>query len=209
MANLHLYVLFMVGSLALNLAPGPDMAFVLAQSAHRGTRSGLAAALGLGTGALIYTILVAFGLAALFGAWKPAFEIVRYAGAGYLVWIAVSMVRRSPECQSGYARSSVACGLLPSCADGLTQPQDRYLYDGVPAAKFVWCHKPDPAWLQIFALGVYFTVSGTIVNCLVAFGGGRLARRLREKPGIGKVFGWLSASVMVGLALRLAWPERH
>jgi hypothetical protein len=46
MFDLHVFLLFMAGALALNLAPGPDMTFVLAQAAHRGTRAGLAAALG-------------------------------------------------------------------------------------------------------------------------------------------------------------------
>ena len=66
-----------------------------------------------------------------------------------------------------------------------------------------------PAWLQILVLGIAFDISGTLVNCLVAFGGGQLADRLRANPRIGRVLGYVSGSVMVGLALRLAWPQRH
>ena len=52
MPDIHLFALFMAGALALNVTPASDNAFVLAQAAHRGTRAGLAAAFGIGTGAL-------------------------------------------------------------------------------------------------------------------------------------------------------------
>jgi threonine/homoserine/homoserine lactone efflux protein len=70
-------------------------------------------------------------------------------------------------------------------------------------------HGAGPAWLQILLLGIAFDVSGTLVNCAVALGGGKLAGRLRGNPLIGKILGWVCASVMLGLALRLAWVERR
>jgi threonine/homoserine/homoserine lactone efflux protein len=66
-----------------------------------------------------------------------------------------------------------------------------------------------PAWLQILLLGIAFVISGTTVNCAVALGGGKLAGRLRRNPVIGKILGWISASVMLGLAVRLVWLERR
>jgi threonine/homoserine/homoserine lactone efflux protein len=59
MFDFHLFALFMVGALALNLTPGPDMTFVLAQATHRGTRAGLAAALGIGAGTIFHMRLPA------------------------------------------------------------------------------------------------------------------------------------------------------
>jgi hypothetical protein len=61
MLDSHLFALFMVGALALNLTPGPDMTFVPAQAARRGTRAGLAAALGIGAGTIFHMALAAFG----------------------------------------------------------------------------------------------------------------------------------------------------
>jgi threonine/homoserine/homoserine lactone efflux protein len=81
MPDPHQFLLFMAAALALNLTPGPDMTFVLAQAAHRGTRAGIAAALGGSVGGLCHTTMAAFGLAALFKAAPLAFDIVRYAGA--------------------------------------------------------------------------------------------------------------------------------
>jgi threonine/homoserine/homoserine lactone efflux protein len=66
-----------------------------------------------------------------------------------------------------------------------------------------------PVWLQIMVLGTCFSISGTTVNAIVAFGGGKLSEKLKANPLIGRIMGWISASVMLGLAVRLAWSERR
>jgi len=207
MLDLNLFVLFMTGALALNLTPGPDMTFVLAQAAHRGTRAGVAAALGIGTGAVFYTILTAFGLAALFAAWPLAFDIVRYAGAAYLVWIAIGMVRHPPHLSAPAAEHGVHRAFWQGMLTDILNPKVAIFFIAF-LPQFV-VQGAGPAWLQILLLGIAFVVSGTTVNCAVAFGSGKLASRLRQNPFIGKALGWVSASVMFGLALRLAWPDRR
>jgi len=203
----HLFALFMAGALALNLTPGPDMTFVLAQAAHRGTRAGVAAALGIGTGAVFYTILTAFGLAALFAEWPLAFDIVRYAGAAYLVWIAIGMLRRSPHLGAPAETQSVRAAFRQGMLTDVLNPKVAIFFIAF-LPQFV-VQGAGPAWLQILLLGIAFVISGTTVNCAVALGGGKLASRLRANPLIGKILGWISASVMLGLALRLAWLERR
>ena len=205
--DLHLFALFMTGALVLNLTPGPDMTFVLAQAAHRGTRAGLAAALGIGAGTIFHMMLAAFGLAALFAAWPLAFDIVRYAGAAYLVWIAIGMLRHPPHLNAPGTSQSVHTAFRQGVVTNIFNPKVAIFFIAflpqfvVPGA--------GPAWMQILVLGVCFDISGTLVNCAVAFGGGKLAGRLRANPAIGKILGWISASVMVGLALRLALLERR
>ncbi len=193
MFDFHLFALFMLGALALNLTPGPDMTFVLAQATHRGTRAGLAAALGIGAGTIVHMTLAAFGLAALFAAWPLAFDVVRYMGAAYL--------NASIETQS--VRTAFRQGMLTN----VLNPKVAIFFIAF-LPQFV-VQGAGPAWLQILLLGVAFDISGTLVNCAVALGGGKLAGRLRVNPSIGKVLGWICASVMLGLALRLAWLERR
>lgn len=207
MIDFHLYALFMAGALALNLTPGPDMTFVLAQAAHRGSRAGLAAALGIGVGAVFYTILTAFGLAALFAAWPSAFDIVRYAGAAYLVWIAIGMVRRPSHLSAPAAEHSVHKAFWQGMLTDVLNPKVAIFFIAY-LPQFV-VQGAGPAWLQILLLGIAFVTSGTTVNCAVAFGGGKLANRLRKNPMVSRILGWISASVMLGLALRLVWLERR
>ena len=207
MVDLHVFLLFMAGALALNLTPGPDMTFVLAQAAHRGTRAGIAAALGIGTGTIFHMTLAAFGLAALFAAWPAAFDVVRYAGAAYLVWIAVKMIRHPPHLGSASDGDSTKAAFRQGVLTNILNPKVAMFFIAF-LPQFV-APGAGPAWLQILTLGICFDISGTLVNCAVAFGSGRLAGRLRRNPAIGRVLGWISASVMVGLALRLALLERR
>ena len=207
MFDLHLFLLFLAGAIALNLTPGPDMTFVLAQAAHRGTRAGLAAALGIGVGAVFYTILTAFGLAALFAAWPLAFDIVRYAGAAYLLWIAIGMVRHPPHLSASVAGDGVHKAFWQGVLTDVLNPKVAIFFIAF-LPQFV-VQGTGPAWLQILLLGIAFVISGTTVNCMVALGSGKLASRLRRNPAIGKILGWISASVMLGLALRLAWQGRR
>jgi len=207
MFDFHLFALFMVGALALNLTPGPDMTFVLAQATHRGTRAGLAAALGIGAGTIVHMSLAAFGLAALFAAWPLAFDVVRYMGAAYLVWIAIGMLRRPPHLNASIETQSVRTAFRQGMLTNVLNPKVAIFFIAF-LPQFV-VQGAGPAWLQILLLGVAFDISGTLVNCAVALGGGKLAGRLRVNSSIGKVLGWICASVMLGLALRLAWLERR
>ena len=203
----NLFAVFMAGALALNLTPGPDMAFVLAQSTGRGARNGTAAALGIGVGTLFHMTLAAFGLAALFAAWPLAFDIVRYAGAGYLVWIAIGMFRNPPHLNGATRQANAWHAFRQGVTTNVLNPKVAMFFIAF-LPQFV-SHDGGPAWIQILLLGLAFDISGTVVNMAVAFGSGRLADRLKENPSIGRIMGWISGSVMCALALRLAWPDRR
>ncbi len=207
MPSLNLFLLFMAGAVALNLTPGPDMTFVLAQATHRGTRAGIAAALGIGTGTLFHMTLAAFGLAALFAAFPLAFDVVRFAGAAYLVWIAIGMLRHPPHLNASGEEPSIGAAFRQGVVTNILNPKVAIFFIAF-LPQFV-DRSAGPAWLQILVLGICFDISGTLVNSAVAFGSGKLASRMRRNPLIGKIMGWISASVMLGLAVRLAWTERR
>jgi len=207
MPDTDLFLLFMAGALALNITPGPDMTFVLAQAAHRGTRAGVAAALGIGTGTFFHMTLAAFGLAALFAAFPLAFDIVRYAGAVYLVWIAVGMIRHPPRLNAAREESSTGTAFKQGIVTNILNPKVAIFFISF-LPQFV-VKGAEPAWVQILVLGICFDIGGTLVNSLVALGGGKLSARLKHNPLIGRIMGWISASVMLGLAVRLAVTERR
>jgi threonine/homoserine/homoserine lactone efflux protein len=203
----HTFALFMLGAMALNLTPGPDMTFVLAQSAGRGTRAGLAAAFGIAAGCLVHLTLAVLGLAALLAAWPLAFDVVRYAGAAYLVWIAVGMIRHPPHLAAGSVEDDRTVAFRQGAVTNITNPKVALFYIAF-LPQFV-TPGTAPAWLQILLLGLAFNVSGTAIDCLVALGGGAVAGRMKRTPIVGRIVSWLSASVMMGLALRLALPDRR
>ena len=86
---------FVLASVALTLLPGPDILFVLAQSLTRGARAGLSVALGLCTGLLVHTLVVALGVAVVIARSPLLFNLVKYAGVAYLVYMGIQSLREA------------------------------------------------------------------------------------------------------------------
>src|ERR1700704_2346052 len=88
--------LFVVAGLLLNITPGPDTLYILGRTLSQGWRSGAVAALGIGAGSLVHTLAAAIGLSALLAASATAFTIVKWIGAGYLIYVGVSLLIAGP-----------------------------------------------------------------------------------------------------------------
>ncbi|MDB5820368.1 MAG: Lysine exporter protein [Rhizobacter sp.] len=91
---IHDLPLFLIAALVVNLTPGPDMLFVLGRGAAHGRRAGLLAAAGVFVGCLLHVVLAAVGVSALLATSPWAFDVLKWAGAAYLVWAGLSMVLR-------------------------------------------------------------------------------------------------------------------
>ena len=91
--DLSRFLAFAMAGLALNMIPGADMTYVMASAARGGTRSGLAAALGISAGALIHVAAAVVGLSALIASSPAAFTILKWGGAAYLLYLAVQIIR--------------------------------------------------------------------------------------------------------------------
>lgn len=206
MFTLHSYAIFMIGAIALNLTPGPDMAFILAQSISRGTKAGLTAALGIGCGCLIHITVAALGLAALLAAWPLAFTVIRYVGAAYLIWIAFNILRHPVHFREAEPQMESGATFRQGMLTNLMNPKVVLFFIAILPQFVAPGHVP--AGLQLFLLGLSFNLSGTIVGCLVALGSGNLADRLRHTLVIGKILNAISASVMCLLALRLLQGDK-
>src|SRR6185295_17274456 len=87
------FAAFVLAGLALNIVPGADMTFIIASAARGGRRDGIVAALGVGAGALFHICAAVLGLSAILASSQAAFDSIKYAGAVYLLWIAVSLIR--------------------------------------------------------------------------------------------------------------------
>jgi len=199
---------FLAAALALNFTPGADMMFVTAQSLSGGRGAGVAASLGVGTGSLFHSAFAALGLAALVTAVPIAFDIIRIAGAAYLVWIAVQMIRTPPRLGRSETgpRASLGRAYIQGTATNLLNPK---------VIIFVLAFLPqfaNPALghlgLQIFLLGAMFTVSGTLVLIAVALAGGSLRHLLTRHPLAERAIGWISGTIIGALAVGLLLTSR-
>src|SRR5918999_1771504 len=95
MPNATTLLLFMTAALALNVTPGPDMLYVAARSTSEGRTAGIVSALGIAAGTLVHIAALALGLSALLAAVPVAYDVVRYAGAAYLVYLGARALLRA------------------------------------------------------------------------------------------------------------------
>lgn len=105
------YTPFLIAAFLLNISPGPDMAYIVGQTAVHGRKIGLFSTFGVVSGAFVHVLAAALGLSAILATSALAFAIVKWVGVAYLVWLGIGALRAS------FARKSSGGG------DGETPPE--------------------------------------------------------------------------------------
>lgn len=193
-------ILFFSASIALGLAPGPDNLFVLAQSAQHGVRAGLLVTIGLCTGLVFHTALVAFGVAVIFQTSPVAFTALKVIGACYLLYLAVQAFRAGAS-RAEPATLSHTKLYLRGIVMNITNPKVAIFFLAF-LPQFV---EPDTGELplQIAQLGLLFILATLLVFGAVALLAGYLSGWLRTSSRAQQALNYLAGTVFVALAARL------
>jgi len=200
---------FLTAALLLNLSPGPDIAFILGQTARGGRRAGFAAMFGIWTGAFLHVVLAAVGLSAILATSAVAFSLVKWVGAFYLVWLGIRALRSSG---SGFR------------ADGARQETHiwKIFTQGVLVASlnpkvaiFFLAFLPQfvvpgsgPVWAQLFLHGSLIIVVAAFVEPPLILASARLVCSLRNNQQLGM---WLDrglGALLIALGIRIAVGEK-
>src|SRR4051794_21911867 len=202
MLGTHDLLAFLLASFLLWITPGPDTMYILARSIAQGVRAGVMSALGIGGGILIHTALAAFGLSALLTASAAAFQVVKLAGAAYLVYLGVQALRASgglatPEVAAASPWRVFRQGVL---TNALNPKVAIFFLAFLP--QFV-----DPAAglgpIPFLLLGGLFVSGGTLWCLGLAAGAARATRTIRQNPGLMAWLERLSGCIYIGLGLNL------
>lgn len=201
-------VVFFAASVMLGLAPGPDNLFVLAQSALQGSAAGLFVTAGLCTGLLVHTAAVAVGVAAVIQGSVFAFNLLKAAGAAYLLYLAWQAFRSSAGPRGSAARSRLRPGQLyrRGIIMNVTNPKvSMFFLAFLP--QFV---DPDRGSVtaQIIQLGVLFIVATVLVFGAVSLLAGSLGAWLSRSEAAQRTLNVAAGCLFVGLAFRLAVASR-
>ncbi len=193
---------FVPAGLALNLTPGAAMMFTLAQGLKGGPRAGMAANAGIAVGGMVHTVIAGLGLGALVAAHPVAFDVIRWAGVAYLLWLAVQSLRAGPMAVRGeVAVRSLGRVFLDGLMVNLLNPK-VILFILAFLPQFV---DPSRAVLpQFLVLGLVFSLGGLVVNGVVAVFAGGVGQRLAGSAVFARWLGRVGAVIFAGLALRLA-----
>ena len=199
--------LFLLAVLALFLSPGPNMAFMLSHGVAHGPRGGFAAALGIALADGVHTLCAATGITALVAAWPPSFNVLRYAGALYLLWLAWQALRAGGLQTGAAPRAAGPTRIVRSALfNNLVNPK-ALLFFMVFLPQFVDAARGSVP-LQLVQLGVMLSLAGLAFNTVLGACGGQLGRWLQRRPGAAKVQRGLLAAMMLGLAVRLLLLDR-
>ena len=185
--------LFVVSGLLLNVTPGPDTLYILGRTAAQGRRAGSVAALGIGAGCLVHILAAAMGLSALLAASATAFTVLKWIGAGYLLYVGVSFLLAPPRAAAAAAPLDPAplfTVFLQGLLTNVLNPKVALFFLAF-LPQFIAPDAPSKALAFLF-LGFVFNFNGTLWNLFVAWSAARLAAQLRAS---GSLAAWLARAV--------------
>lgn len=202
---------FILAGILLNLTPGADTMYILGRSISQGKKSGVISALGISSGALLHCFFAALGLSILLAKSATAFNIVKYAGAAYLVYLgikslltkstAIAEVIKEQEATENYLKVYIS-GILTN----LLNPK---------VALFFLAFLPqfiDPEYtkstIPFLILGLTFVTTGTVWCMILAFFSAKLANKIRQN---NKVKFWMdktTGGLFIVLGIKLALSKK-
>jgi threonine/homoserine/homoserine lactone efflux protein len=193
---------FVPAALALNLTPGADMMFCLGQGLRSGPRAAWAASAGISCGGMIHVLLAGLGLSALVASAPVAFDVIRWIGVAYLLWLAWSTLRQ-PSDPGSVPRCASRTPFLSGLMVNLTNPKViLFVLAFVP--QFV-VPQAGPVLAQFLVFGLVIGFGGFLINGLVGVFASSLGRRMVAGS---RTLNWIIAGIFAGLAARLALLER-
>ena len=203
----NIFLLF-VAAFLLSVVPGPDMLYIIARGTGQGRSAGLVSSLGIATGGLIQTSAVALGLSGLFLLVPFAYEIIKYVGAIYLIYLGIRTILSHQEMfvSSRGEKAGLAKIFLQGSLTTLLNPKVTFFYLAF-LPQFVdqtRGHVP----FQLLILSLVYNLTGLAVDASVASLSGFLGQWVKKRLGAAKVLRWLTGGTFIGLGIRLAFSQK-
>ena len=199
---------FLSAALLLNLAPGPDITFILGRTVQGGRGHGFAAMLGVWTGAAGHAVMAALGLSAVLATSATAFTIVKWVGAAYLVWLGLRalaaggegfVVHRSalaPTPAAVYRQGVLVSLLNPKVATFFLAFLPQFVVEGA-----------GPVSAQLLLHGLLIIAVAALVEPPLVLAGARFVRHLRENPRVARWLERALGGLLVGFGVKLAFTR--
>jgi threonine/homoserine/homoserine lactone efflux protein len=202
-------LLFALATMVMVFTPGPNMIYCVSRTLCQGRAAGMVSLAGVQMGLVVHICAAGAGLTALLLAVPLAFDVIKLAGAAYLLWLAWQAVKPG-------GRSMFEARTLPDdpaatlfrmgLVTNLLNPKVAMFYLSI----FPQFIQPDRGsiWLQTLQLGVVQICVSASGNTLIIFGAARITQFLARSPGWVLAQRYVMGGVLAGLALRIALTER-
>jgi threonine/homoserine/homoserine lactone efflux protein len=205
MLDPHRFVLFFAAAFVLAVTPGPGIFYVLARSLAGGRREGVQSSLGTFVGGLCHVVAAALGISAILAASAVAFHTVKYAGAAYLVWLGIRMIRTrnaeltvatTPRSQGAFRQGILTEALNPKTA--------LFFLSFIP--QFI-ALQAGHVFFQFIVLGAISVILNTSADLLVVLLAAPLERKLKHSAPFRRRQRVASGLGMIGLGAYVALAD--
>lgn len=201
-----------MATFALNAAPGPDLGYIFAQTLKNGRAGGIAAMLGIWTGAFGHVLMAALGLSAILATSATVFAVVKWVGAAYLVWIGVDTLRSVSRPQSNSAGDpSVPQAVAPAKASVIFRQGALIALLNPKTAIFFLAFLPQfvvegagSTGQQLFLHGVLVIAIAALIDPWLVLLGSRLNSHLNSDTRFNRWANRVLGGVFIALGARLA-----
>jgi len=205
MVDAHRFLLFFMAALVLAITPGPGIFYVLARSLAGGRREGIESSLGTFVGGLFHVVAAALGISAILAASAVAFHTVKYAGAAYLVFLGVKMIRtRNAEFNVAISPSSKNAFGQGILTEALNPKTALFFLSFIP--QFIAPHAGH-VFLQLIVLGATSVILNTAADLAVVVAAAPLERKLKNSPTFRSRQRVASGIGMIGLGAYVAFAD--
>jgi threonine/homoserine/homoserine lactone efflux protein len=205
MLGIHHYWLFIATAILLVITPGQDTFFILGRSLAGGRSAGISAALGITAGSVIHTFAAALGLSALLATSPYAFMAVKFAGAGYLIYIGVRALLTRAKSLAG-DDSPTDAGHWSAFRQGILSnvlnPKVALFFLAL-MPQFIDASSTNKV-AAFLALGMTFVTLGVIWCLVLAVAAAKLRGTLLRRPSMANVLNKVAGTMFIALGLKLA-----
>ena len=208
MFNLSTLSTFVAVVLGLFLIPGPAVLLVLSRTAQGGRKTGIMTGLGIATGDFVHTVFAAVGLSAVLMTSALAFNVVKYVGAAYLIYLGIRAILE----KQGDSSLPKAAAVTPAKAFLQAVPAEVL---NPKTALFFLAFMPQfvhpeggSVFLQFTVLGLIFVVLSSLYTTLLALAIRPLGRVVKKLSWIGRWQGKIVGTIFISLGMKVATQHR-
>ena len=197
--------LFFTVTLLVNITPGNDVLFVASRSVSHGTKTGIVAALGIFCGCFVHITAAVLGLSLIIARSAYFFSLIKFAGAGYLVFLGIKALVTRQYIDTGitdavntnrwkyFKQGFITDALNPNVAIFFLSFLPQFIDPGSQFFKF-----------QLGMLGLWFAFQGTLVLILIAFVLGKTGNFIKRNPKIWLIQEKITGFIFIGLCIRMS-----
>lgn len=207
MIDYSYWLIFLTTALALNIAPGPDVIYILTKTIAHGKKIGIASSLGVCSGALFHVVAASIGLSAILVTSSITFTIVKFIGVGYLLYLAYqafasagsqfnlssTKAKKEESFWVAYKQGVLIDILNPKVAIFFMAFLPQFVREGHGAVPF-----------QLFFLGLLIILVAVVVEFFYILGAAKLTERIKKNQQVGLWLNRFVGAIFVALGIKLA-----